>query len=142
MILLDVNVLVYAFRIEPPRGRDYLVWLEGVLNGQTAYGISDNVLSGFMRIVPHPRAFLRPDPIGKALAFAVMVREQPHCVHVQPGVRHWAIFADLCRRVHAKGNIIPDAYFAALAIETGSEWITADRGFARFPDLQWRHPLD
>ncbi|HUF50777.1 MAG TPA: hypothetical protein VMN60_08090 [Longimicrobiales bacterium] len=37
---------------------------------------------------------------------------------------------------------IPDAYHAGFAIETGSAWITTDRGFARYPDLRWRHPLD
>ena len=41
----------------------------------------------------------------------------------------------------AKGNLVPDAYFAALAIEHGCEWITADRDYSRFPDWVWRHPL-
>jgi hypothetical protein len=51
------------------------------------------------------------------------------------------VFANLCRKASAKGNLIPDAYLAALAIESGSEWITADRDFSRFPGLRWRHPL-
>jgi predicted nucleic acid-binding protein len=61
---------------------------------------------------------------------------------ISPGSRHWGIFVDLCRKVGAKGNLIPDAYLAALAIESGSEWITTDRDYARFPGLRWRHPLD
>jgi hypothetical protein len=44
--------------------------------------------------------------------------------------------------VEAKGNLVPDAYLAALAIEHGCEWISADRDFARFPGLRWRHPFD
>jgi hypothetical protein len=44
--------------------------------------------------------------------------------------------------VNATGALVPDAYFAALAIESGSEWVTADRDYARFPGLRWRHPLD
>jgi len=59
-----------------------------------------------------------------------------------PGPRHWEIFARLCRKIGARGNRVPDAFLAALAIESGSEWMTADRGFARFPGLRWRHPLD
>lgn len=43
---------------------------------------------------------------------------------------------------NAKGNLIPDAYLAALAIESGSEWITTDRDYSRFPGLRWRHPLE
>jgi hypothetical protein len=61
---------------------------------------------------------------------------------VSPGPRHWGIFADLCRKANARGHLVPDAYLAALAIESGSEWITTDRGYARFPGLRWRHPLD
>lgn len=60
---------------------------------------------------------------------------------VAPGPRHWEIFDRVCRAVDAKGNLVPDAYLAALAIESGSEWITSDRDFSRFPGLRWRHPF-
>ena len=60
---------------------------------------------------------------------------------VGPGNRHWEIFTRLCREAEVKGNLIADAYLAALAIESGSEWITTDRDYARFPGLRWRHPL-
>jgi hypothetical protein len=62
-------------------------------------------------------------------------------VSVAPGRRHWQIFRDLCRASGAKGNLVPDAYLAALAIESGSEWITTDRDYTRFQGLRWRHPL-
>jgi predicted nucleic acid-binding protein len=62
-------------------------------------------------------------------------------VTLVPGERHWDIFQRLCREANAKGNLIPDAYLAALAIESGAEWITTDRDYARFPGLRWRHPL-
>jgi uncharacterized protein len=61
---------------------------------------------------------------------------------VAPGERHWAIFSRLVTETEAKGNLVPDAYLAALAIESGSEWITTDRDYARFPGLGWRHPLE
>jgi predicted nucleic acid-binding protein len=69
------------------------------------------------------------------------VLEPDHCSAVQPGQRHWAIFDDLCRRSKATGNLVPDAWFAALAIESGCEWITNDRDYARFPGLRWREPF-
>ena len=59
-----------------------------------------------------------------------------------PGPRHWEIVVDLCRRTAVRGNLVPDAYIAALAIESGCEWITTDRDYSRFPGLKWRHPLD
>jgi predicted nucleic acid-binding protein len=61
---------------------------------------------------------------------------------VTPGERHWSVFADLCRAVGATGDVVLDAFLAALAIEQGATWVTADRGFARFPGLRWEHPLD
>ena len=65
-----------------------------------------------------------------------------NAVTLAPGERHWDIFQRLCREANAKGNLIPDAYLAALAIESGAEWITTDRDYARFPGLRWRHPLN
>ena len=88
------------------------------------------------------RVFRRPTPLETALEFAELVRTQPNCVPVEPGQRHWDIFTGLCRTADVKGNLVPDAYLAALAIESGSEWITTDRDFSRFPGLRWRHPLD
>ena len=59
----------------------------------------------------------------------------------QPAARHWAIYEQLCVAAGAKGNLVSDAFIAALAIESGCELITTDRDFARFPGLRWRHPL-
>jgi uncharacterized protein len=134
VILPDVNVLVYAHREDAPRHEQCRRWLEGVLDGREAYGVSDLVLAGFVRVVTHPRVFSPPSPTEVALAFAEALRSHPNCVPVAPGPRHWAIFADLCRDARAKGNLVPDAYLAALAIESGSEWITTDRDYGRFRD--------
>jgi uncharacterized protein len=62
-------------------------------------------------------------------------------VPIVPGQRHWEIFTRLCREANAKGNLVPDAYLAALAIESGSEWMTTDRDYGRFPGLRWRDPV-
>ena len=103
--------------------------------------MSELVLSGFVRVVTHPRVFDPPDTVEAAFAFADAVRTQPIAVPLAPGDRHWQIFESLCRAADARGNMVPDAYLAALAIETGSEFITTDRDFSRFPGLRWRHPL-
>jgi uncharacterized protein len=141
VILLDVNVLVDAFRTDAPRHDAVRAWLDGVVGGDSAFGIPEPTLSGFVRVVTHPRVFVEPDDPEDALAFAERLRELPHALAVRPGERHWPIFARLCRLTRAVGNAVPDAYLAALAIESGSEMITGDRGFARFPDLRWRDPL-
>lgn len=141
MILTDANVLIYAFRRDVDRHEEYRAWLERAITEETAFGISDLVLSAFVRISTHPRVFAHPSTLNEALDFCNFLLTLPHAVRVVPGIRHWNLFSDLCRQSHARGNLITDAYLAALAIETGAEWITTDRDFARFPKLRWRHPL-
>ena len=142
MILPDVNILVHAHREDSEQHSFCAHWLRQVLDGDLAYGMSELVLSGFVRIVTHPKIFTDPSPLADALAFAEQVRSQPHCVILGPGDRHWEIFCRLCREAEARGNLVPDAYLAALAIESGSEWITMDRDFSRFKGLRWRHPAE
>jgi toxin-antitoxin system PIN domain toxin len=142
MLLVDVNILVYAHRMDTPNHAAYREWLEAVINGDQAYGMADIVLSSFLRIVTHPRIFNPPSEMLAALAFARQVRDQPNCVLIAPGPRHWDIFTTLCQISGVKGNLVPDAYLAALAIESGSEWMTTDRDYSRFARLKWQHPLD
>ena len=132
---------MYAFWREAPNHDEYRAWLEQLLAGVTAFAFSELVLSGFVRVVTNPRVFSPPADIDKALAFADAIRTHPAGVPAVPGPRHWDIFAGLCRAGRAKGNLVADANLAALAIESGSEWITTDRDYSRFPGLSWRHPL-
>ena len=141
MILIDVNVLVYAHRPDAVDHAKYRRWLEEALDSGSMCGLSDVALAGVVRIVTHPRIFPDVTPLEIALGYVNHLREQPGCVLVSPGERHWEIFTRLCKAVGAKGNLISDAYFAVLAMESGAEWITADRDYARFPGLRWRHPL-
>jgi uncharacterized protein len=142
VILSDVNVLVYAFDESSPDHGRYSSWLDGLVSGEQAYGMSELVMSAFLRIVTNPRIFSRPASMSTALEFTERVREPATCIRVEPGVRHWGIFTRLCREAGIKGGLVPDAYLAALAIECGAELATADRGFARFPGLRSTHPLD
>ena len=142
MVLLDVNILVYAHRQDSRHHREYLTWLDDLINSDQAYGLSDLVLSGFLRVVTHPKVFNPPSSMDKALAFIQQLREQPNCTVINPGPRHWDIFCRLCKTTDVRGNLVPDAFLAALAIESGSEWVTADRDYHRFPGLRVRHPLN
>jgi hypothetical protein len=141
VILPDVNVLLYAFRRDAARHDEYHRWLEDIVNGNAAYGVSPQVLSALIRISTHRRIYVHPSSSTEAFAFCQALLQPEHCAVIQPGLRHWDIFADLCRRSRATGNLVQDAWFAALAIESGCEWITTDRDYARFPGLRWREPL-
>lgn len=141
MRLVDVNVLVHAFRAAAPDHAAYRSWLVALMGSLEAYAVSDHVLAGFLRIVTHPRIFDPPTRLDQALAFARAHRQRANAVPVAPGARHWDIFTRLCVQADAKGNLVPDAWLAALAIENGCELVSTDRDFARFEGLRWKHPL-
>ena len=141
MILPDVNVLLYAFRADTTHHVPALKWVEDLVNGQEAYGMSPQVLASVVRLSTHPRVFASPSRLDDALAFARVLMEQPHCTAVVPGARHWGIFEEQSRRAGASGNLVQDAWYAALAIEAGCEWVTTDGDFARFPGLRWSRPF-
>jgi toxin-antitoxin system PIN domain toxin len=140
MILPDVNILVHAFRADTAEHHLCRTWLEGVVNGEARFGMSTQVLSGLIRVATHPKVFTQPSSLDEVLHFCRVVLNQPLCVVIVPGARHWEIFTRLCTAADARGNLVPDAWLAAIAIEWGCEWITLDRDYARFPGLRWRLP--
>lgn len=140
MLLPDVNVLVNSFRRESPDHQEHRDWLQDLVNGSSRFAMSELVLSGFVRVVTHPRIYRTPSTPTSALGFVSAVLGSPSCVRLRPGQRHLGIFESLCRAVGASGNVVPDAYHAALAVEHGCTWVTHDRGFAGFPDLRWETP--
>ena len=139
-MLPDVNILVHAFRSDTSHHPVCRKWLEGLVNGESPYGLASQVLSGAIRITTHPKVFAEPSSLEEVLGFCKQLLVQPHCVVIQAGPRHWEIFTRLCLEADARGNLVPDAWLAALAIESGCEWITLDRDYARFPGLTWRLP--
>ncbi len=141
MILADVNVLIYAFRTDSPDHRCFRQWLGSVVNGPGPYAVSTQVLASLIRICTHPRIFREPDALDLTLQFAASLTASSRCHIVQPGPEHWDIFTSLCREAQVTGNLVQDAWFAALAIESGCEWITTDRHYARFERLNWRTPF-
>jgi uncharacterized protein len=142
MILPDVNVLIYAFRADAERHDEFRRWLIDNVSSDAAFGLSEQALSAVVRITTHPRVFASPSRISEAFLFCNRLRELANCRIISPGQQHWEIFQRLCGHAAVKGNLAPDAWFAALAIESGCEWITTDRDYARFSGLRWRHPLD
>lgn len=140
MILPDVNILVHAFRSDAPNHDICRSWLDGVVNGDARYGMAPQILSGVIRITTHPKVFAIPSNLDEVFRFCDILLAPSHCMVIQPGEQHWDIFKRMCTEADARGNLVPDAWFAALAIEAGCEWITLDRDYARFPGLRWRVP--
>lgn len=142
MIACDVNILVSAYNLEDRRQPEYAAWLGEALSGPQLVGLPSLVLSAFIRIMTNSKIVREPLLTDDAVDIADELAHAPNAAKIEPGPSHWGIFSELCRKTDAKANRTPDAYLAAMAVEQGAEWITADRGFARYPGLRWRHPLD
>jgi uncharacterized protein len=140
MILPDVNVLIYAFRKEVPRYILCRKWLDNVVLGDERFGLSPLSLAALVRVTTNRHIYPNPSSLETALGFCDDLLGQPHCQLVEPGERHWDIFKRLCTETNTRGATVTDAWYAALAIEWGCEWITLDRDYARFPGLRWRSP--
>ena len=140
MMLPDVNVLIYAFRSDMPQYASCRAWLEKVVESPSRFGIAPLALAAVVRITTNPRLFRVPSEIEEAFAYCNNLLGQPHCQTVVPGEDHFGIFRGLCLDTETRGPRVTDAWFAALAIEWGCEWITLDRDYARFPGLKWRVP--
>jgi len=140
MILPDVNVLIYAFRRDVPQHAVCRPWLNRVIDSDATFGVSRLTLSAVVRITTNSRSHEVPSTLDDAFGFCEDILGQPHCHLVEPGDRHWGIFRRLCVETNTTGPRVTDAWFAALAIEHGCEWITLDRDYARFPGLKWRTP--
>ena len=142
MLCLDVNVLVYAHRADLPEHEQYAPLLAGWANGSEPIGLPGMVLSGFLRLVSNRRVFIEPTPTSAAWEFVDRIIQSRATVHLLAGPRHWSHVRTLAHDIDARGGDIADAYLAAYALDNNATLISADRGFARFGRVRWRHPLE
>ena len=142
MIVVDLNLLLYAANRDAPHHDAARTWWEGALSGDETVGLGGSVVLGFVRIATNPR--ILPKPLEPAQAFALVDEwlAQPNVVLIEPTERHWGIVKDLLEPLGAAGNLTTDAHLAALAIERGAKLCSTDRDFGRFPHLRWIDPLE
>lgn len=142
MILPDVNVLVYAFRREAKSHQDYARWLSDLVSGSDELALVESALTGFLRIVTNPKIMAKPAPMSLALRFTDVLRAAPRARSLAATGATWARLAQWAEGdAHLRGNLVPDAWLAALALTHGARIATADRGFARFPGVDWFVPV-
>ncbi|MEB3065248.1 type II toxin-antitoxin system VapC family toxin [[Mycobacterium] zoologicum] len=142
MRCVDVNVLVYAHRWDLPEHDDYRGLLERLANDDEPLGLPDLVLSGFVRVMTNRRVFAEPANLADTTAAVDELLAARSTMRLRAGERHWTSFRQLATEIDARGNDVADAYLAAYAVENNATWLSADRGFARFDRLRWRHPLE
>lgn len=141
MVLCDVNVVLSAGMPDSPHHRVCRERIEELLAAGVSFASSDLVLAAVVRVATNPKVWKRPASVARAFAFVGSLREHADAVSIAPGPRHWRIFQTLVTNSGIRGPDTTDAYLAALAMEHGCEWWTADADFARFTGLRWRNVL-
>lgn len=143
MLFSDANILVHTIRPRvSPEGATVREWFMRALQGHESVGISEAVLSSMTRIVTQVRLYTDPATAQECMEFADALLAVPSVQIVRPGPRHWPIFRQLVTDHRLRGNDVPDAYLASIALEQGATFVTLDRGFNRFKGLRTLNPLD
>ena len=138
MQLPDVNILIYAHRVESPEHERYAEWLTNTAQGAEPFALSELGASSFVRIVTNPKIWHEPTSIKDALEFIQRLRSRSNARLLTHGPGSWDIFAQLCLAARARGKLVADAYHAALAIEHGCEFIPlARQGLHHFCQVVW-----
>jgi toxin-antitoxin system PIN domain toxin len=141
VILIDANLLLYAYHPRSEQHEKSRSWLESVLAGPELVRFAWLTLWAFLRIATNSRVFARPLSTSEAEAAISSWLAQPAAGILEPGDRHWDILRDLVRDGQATGPLVMDAVLAAIAVEHGALLCTTDRDFARFSGLRWANPL-
>lgn len=140
-VIVDANVLLYAADRGSPFHAPSAAWLDEALNGPARVGFPWPSLIAFLRIATHPRAAANPLTSREAWSLADDWLEADAAWIPVPGARHAEVFRRLVIDGDLRGNLVPDAHLAALAIEHGVGICSADSDFARFGGLEWVNPV-
>jgi len=141
VILVDANILVYAFAREMPQHAAASVWLDERLNGVPRVGLPWESLVAFVRLVTNPRVFERPASAARAWRQVENWLDVDPVWVPQPTPQHRDTLGRLLAEAGGAANLVPDAHLAALAIGHGLELCSSDGDFARFAGLRWTNPL-
>ena len=141
MILLDANLLLYAYDADAPQHPAATAWLEKTIRGSETIGLPWVAIWAFLRVTTNARLWPKPKTLDEAFDAVRDLVRQPGVVIVNPGTRHGEILEKLVREHRATGSMVSDAVLAALALENGATLASSDQDFSRFRDLRWINPL-
>lgn len=141
MILVDVNIPLYAHDRLSPRHQAARIWFEEALSGDEEVRFAMQTLLGFLRLSTNSSVFDRALTVDRAIGIIGEWLALPNVAIATPTDRHWQILSELASAGQARGPLLMDVHLAALTIEHGATLATTDRDFARFPGLRFRNPL-
>ena len=141
MIVVDVNLLLYASFATFTQHDAARAWFEKALNGTEQLLLPGVSVFGFVRIATNPRVFEKPLRVEEALGSVEGWLAQPHVHFLVPGPRHIEIAFRLLRELGSARNLTTDVQLAAHAIENQARLCSNDSDFGRFQGLRWENPL-
>jgi len=141
VIVLDTNILLYAYDATSPHHDAAQEWLDSVFSGRELIGLPWQVVWGFLRLSTSSRIFFNTLSMEKAVEIVQQWMDQKQVRLLAPGERHWRLLRQILAEGKVKASLTTDAELAALTIEHGGVLYTSDRDFARFPGLRWVNPL-
>jgi len=141
MIVVDVNLMLYATVSGFPQHEQARAWWEQTLNAAEDVGLCSPAVFGFLRIVTNPRVLISPLPVDAATRYVSEWLNRPNVRFLVPGPRHLDIAFELLNDVGTAGNLTTDIQLAAFALENDAEMFSNDSDFGRFPGLRWSNPL-
>ncbi len=141
MIVVDANLLIYAYDTTCPEHTSARTWLEQTFSGTELVGVPWQAIYAFVRITTHPGISPNRIPLAQAIAIVEEWFQVPHLRALATGDAHWSLFREMLLKAGAHGNLTTDACLAAIALENGGVLYSTDRDFARFPGLRWVNPL-
>lgn len=141
MIVIDANLLIYAYDSTSPDHPKALDWLETVLSSTELVGIPWQNIAAFLRILTNSGVYGSRYQPAQVLAIVDQWLALPHVRPLAPGTNHWRLLRQMLLAGEARGKLTTDAVLAAVTVEHGGTLYTADRDFARFPGLRWVNPL-
>ena len=141
MILVDANLLIYAWDTDAIHHKSALAWWDGELGSSARVGLPWEACLAYMRVVTNPRIFAKPQSVGRAWIQVEKWLANENVWTPTPGEKHPEILGRLLRNLGGGAKLIPDAHLAALAIEHGLTLCSTDGDFARFAGLRWVNPL-
>jgi len=141
VIVLDANLLLYAYDGTSPHHDAALSWLKKAFSGPELIGLPWQVVWAFLRLSTNSRIFASPLLSEEAVAIVQQWMDLKQVRLLAPGERHWSLLRQMLLEGNVRGPLATDAEIAALTIEYGGVLHTTDRDFARFPGLRWANPL-
>jgi len=141
VILIDVNLLIYATYRRFEQHAVAMTWLDQQMDGTQRVGFPWATLLGFMRLATNPRLVPRPMTTPEAWSRVKDWLSASNAWIPSPGERHPDILEEMLKAPGVQGKLVPDAHLAALALEHGLTLCSTDGDFARFPKLRWLNPI-